>query len=1456
MRVVRFVFKLLALLAVAPILLVAVFYGLLKSGLIAEHVSDLITLLAKKDGVFFVRAEGVSGDLPEHLVIRKLEIGDGSSVYLTIENAAAWWHPLDIFHPFDQTKWKVDVEEIHAERVTWTHLPHDAKPDEEPFHWDNFVRIVIGHLRIDDFDLGGSLLGGAVERMRVEGSGVLGEWEHGFVKLDLEHIDGRRGKARIDVATQGSPLELSGRITAEEGPDGALAALARLDDAGAVTLDVRAGGAMRDWHAQAEVVAANIGVLRAKTSLSFSAEGPFEVTGTFDPEPLQRERYLVGAGEPITVFAKGAWVPDVELRLERVMLTADDRELSAEGRFDLATKEFRVDAGLVHKREGEAVRLTILDALAARVQGAGVLGDDGNLTVTIEVDAPVVGAVRAENFHALMTAREEKGDSVPSFELAFDAGGLSSGGTALPVLGAKARLTASGSLDLPAGVLKIGSARLEGGDLDVTGPVAFTDHWETVTAHLRAEAKSLASLQPLLGPAVKGRATAALDFIGRSAWAEVDAKLHVDASEVAVAEPGWQALIGGASTIDVVWTGAPMGRSRGRAAVKSAGIDAGVSGEWNVGGKGLVADARVVVDNLSRIAEPSRAAIAGKLVATAKLRGDLDRFDAVGQLRGERLVLGDARFDSLVADLEAKGLPKAGGGSVRVKARLGRQEASLEAGIETPSNGRLLVRQATLRGPHTLASADLDVDLRHGLAAGTVRIACDDISAWRPMTAVAASGAIDGHLALDTSGGVQKAGGNVKIRKASTAVDAVALSVDELDVTLDGVVLGSRPMGKATAHAKRLRYGATSLVEGAATAMADGHAWAFDSKLDIRDMVYLHLALSGTVHPGPPMEVTLDTLTGSFDTLALALDAPTRFRAEQDAKRSWSISGLKLAVGEGGLLAVDASRSAGRTRLAVDAESLPLAFVSVLAPALDLSGNIDAHLRLDGPDLVSSTGEITIHGHGIGSGGLEHEGVAPVDVTADAKIGGRRLRGVASVIGLSDSRLELDVDVPLGASAGSDSVVLELLWKGSIAEVGALLPFGADTVGGRIDAGLRLSGTVSSPRVTGRAVIDGGLWENAASGLVLRDLHAELEGNGTELMLTNARATDGDKGRVSAAGHVGFGRFPGFDADFNLDASDAMLARLDSVAVRSDTKLELKATRDFGPESAVGGSLTGSVRIDDARLAIPQRFVSDIPEIAVLELGADVEAEAATARHLRKAIDLDVAVVADNRIFVTGRGLESEWASDLHVRGTTSDPRVEGAVTSVHGQLSLLGRRFDLDSGSLRFDGAAGNIPYLTMIARADANDITAIASVTGPATVPTINLRSEPALPRDEVLSRVLFGQSAANLTAMQSVQLARSLAELTGSPLGGGAGMLTGIGRTLGFDRMEIDSAGASGAAALTASRYLTDSVYLRVQQGLTPDTSKLSLEWKVMKHVTIESDVSQDAQGEVGATWRWDY
>jgi len=1452
---------------VLALLLVVGVYGSLRSGLVAASLDGLITRLAQEEGVFFVRVEGVSGDLPEHLRVRKVEIGDYYGVWLTLEDAEARWHPFDLFHPFDDVKFRINVDDITARRVEWTRLPKDG-PDEvdEPFRWDRLVRILIGHLRVDELDLTGSLLDGARSRVRAEGSGILGEWHHGFVKLDIAHVDDVAGSARVDLRTHGSPLELEGTITAEEGPGGALAALARLPEAGAVKLDVRASGPMRDWRGEADVTASGIGKLSAAVKLAFTAEGPFEVTGSFDPVAEQRERWLVGEGAPMSVFAKGAWAPDVELRLDRVQLGADGRQLTADGRLDLASMAFDVKGRVEHESKGQLVATTLVDVTGATIQGSGVLGDAGKLDATLDLEAPAVGGVSGKTLRATVKATDAPGDSVPTFQLNVNADGLELDDGELPIIGDSARLVASGRVDLLEGVLVADNASFEGKALTVKGPLSFADEWSSMKASLVADVSSLESLARVYETSVSGSASAAIDLAAKADWQDLEMAIRANSVDVKVGEPGWNALIGGASTLEANVRGAPRGPAHGDLVLKAAGITVTSKAKVGADGHGLEGDAHFVMDNLAKLAEPTRAAVAGRLEATAKARGSLDRFDLDVALRGDRFSWEGVRFDTLTADVDAQGLPSTWSATIRSQGSYGKQSASLDAALSMPKAGHLVARDVVLSGPRTQGSASLDVQLDSWLASGTVLFKSDDLALWRPMTGLAIGGSAVVDATLGVTLGVrgvaghgasatQQVSGTATVKRGVMPFETTEISVEALEVSAQGVEVGPRPRGSARVHATQLRQGSRILVEGVATATGDGRLWTFETKLDARDGEILRLDAAGTLAPGPPMEITLSRATSDVGTTAIELLDAASLRYAAGDGTDWSTSPVAFRIGDAGRLSGQASMTKGKARLDAEATALPLAVATLFYPDLDLEGSVDGKVKLEGTTLATAAGEMSIRGRDVASVGLEVQGVDPVDVEVDARLGSGRITGTAGVTGLNDAKLVLTLAAPLEAASGGAPLEVRLVWNGSLAETMVLLPLGDDSLSGRIDADLRLTGTINAPRVTGRAVIDGGKWEQTTTGMVLHDIRAELEGSGTSLELRRFAATDGENGTVTATGRLRFGTLPAFDAELDLDASRAMLTRLDVISTRADAKLAVRASRSAAVDADIEGSILGTVHLDDVRIEIPQSFVSDIPEIQVIEVGVEASAEAVRAAQ-RVALDLDVAVTGDNRIFVTGRGLESEWSSDIHVRGNTADPRILGKITSVRGQLSLLGRRFDVQSARLQFDGEKGNVPYLTMTARAEANDVTAIAVVTGPATRPAIELRSEPTLPRDEVLSRLLFGQSAANLTPMQSVQLARSVAELAGSPLAGGGGFLSGIGSTLGFDSLGVESSGSDGAAALTASKYLTDDVYLRVQGGLTPEASKLSLEWRVFKNLTIDSDVSQDAQGEVGVTWRWDY
>src|SRR5690606_32941363 len=103
------------------------------------------------------------------------------------------------------------------------------------------------------------------------------------------------------------------------------------------------------------------------------------------------------------------------------------------------------------------------------------------------------------------------------------------------------------------------------------------------------------------------------------------------------------------------------------------------------------------------------------------------------------------------------------------------------------------------------------------------------------------------------------------------------------------------------------------------------------------------------------------------------------------------------------------------------------------------------------------------------------------------------------------------------------------------------------------------------------------------------------------------------------------------------------------------------------------------------------------------------------------------------------------------------------------------GRRFQLERGNIRFVGNRPPNPVLDIEAEADLSGLNATINVTGTGNSPDIAFNSVPALPQDELLSRILFGASIADLSAPEAVQLAAAVASLNS-----GGGLDPKIGRS----------------------------------------------------------------------------
>jgi translocation and assembly module TamB len=225
-----------------------------------------------------------------------------------------------------------------------------------------------------------------------------------------------------------------------------------------------------------------------------------------------------------------------------------------------------------------------------------------------------------------------------------------------------------------------------------------------------------------------------------------------------------------------------------------------------------------------------------------------------------------------------------------------------------------------------------------------------------------------------------------------------------------------------------------------------------------------------------------------------------------------------------------------------------------------------------------------------------------------------------------------------------------------------------------------------------------------------------------------------------------------------------------------------------------------------------------VPELDGVRFKADAgparitgDEQAERGPGLFERIRLDVAMRAPDELYVSGMGLESEWSADLSLSGTSADPRVSGNVRLVRGTLGFAGRSFRLTEGQIGFVGGREINPTIDLRATEDLDEVSVSVNVAGRAMDPQVTFGSTPSLPQDEVLSRILFGSSIADLSTIQAVQLAASLNSLRGS--GGGFNPLGTLRSATGLDRLRIlgsdDELGRG--TAIAAGQYITDDIYV---------------------------------------------
>lgn len=400
-------------------------------------------------------------------------------------------------------------------------------------------------------------------------------------------------------------------------------------------------------------------------------------------------------------------------------------------------------------------------------------------------------------------------------------------------------------------------------------------------------------------------------------------------------------------------------------------------------------------------------------------------------------------------------------------------------------------------------------------------------------------------------------------------------------------------------------------------------------------------------------------------------------------------------------------------------------------------------------------------------------------------------------------------------------------------------------VKGLLKADAAIAGTVAKPAVTGAMRFTDGAYTHLVHGICLEnaDMAASFDGDTVRLTKLTAAGLDGE-GTLSGTGAV------------------SLSARTVDIAVSME-RLELLcegiAKGEIAGDIAVKGTFDdilakGEMILGPLAVAIPGGGASGIPSIDVVKPPKEGE-KAGEIEESGADIRLDIAIRAPGRIFVRGRGLDAEFKGDLSLQGNAANPVITGTLETERGSFSALGRTLRLDKGVIRFAGTRPPLPFIDIAAVTNTEGGYQISlGLEGPAVKPSLKLSSTPALPQDEALARLLFGKALSEITPLQAARLAQSAASLAGAG-SGGPGIFDKVRNIIGVDTLNIGT-DADGGSSLGAGKYITDKVFVGIEQGASADSRKVKTEIELTPDISAE--VSTDSRGNTatGVEWRWDY
>jgi translocation and assembly module TamB len=375
---------------------------------------------------------------------------------------------------------------------------------------------------------------------------------------------------------------------------------------------------------------------------------------------------------------------------------------------------------------------------------------------------------------------------------------------------------------------------------------------------------------------------------------------------------------------------------------------------------------------------------------------------------------------------------------------------------------------------------------------------------------------------------------------------------------------------------------------------------------------------------------------------------------------------------------------------------------------------------------------------------------------------------------------------------------------------------------GRIELKVDARGDLSQPAMEGEVRLVDATISAETVPVSLEGVNGRFQISGDRIEIAQFAGAAGG-GTVSARGAITYGK----QANFNVGVD------MKSVRVRYPAGIRSILTGNLAlngtPEAS---SLTGRVLID--RLSFTQQF-----DLANFMGQFSDESPASAPSHLEQNMRLNVSVATADNLNLASSKVSIGGAANLSLGGTLADPVVLGRMNLNSGEIFFMGKRYDIQSGTIEFANPVRTTPVLNLYAKTTVQQYDITLNFVGPVDRLRTNFTSDPPLPPADIINLIGFGQTAEQAATSPSTPATLGaesvLAQGAASQVAGKIENLTGISQ-LTIDPLAGNSQANPGAQVAIQQR-VTGNILLTFSTDVTStENQAIQVQYQIKKNLSV--------------------